>query len=76
MRKHALLTMAGILFGVLALAWVRPETPGGSTFLVVAAVAVANAIGALVPTRAKPAIATQPNSEAPPTSPNPTSGVE
>jgi hypothetical protein len=48
MRKHAILTLAGLVLGIAALAIIQPMTTGGATFLVGAAVLVTNAVGAFI----------------------------
>ena len=53
MRKYGILTTIGLLAGLLALAWLRPNTSAGATFLVVLCVIVANAAGGIV-SRVKP----------------------
>jgi len=47
MRKHIILTATGLLAGVLALAWLRPNTAAGATFLIFLSIVVVNAIGIL-----------------------------
>jgi uncharacterized membrane protein len=49
MQKHIVLSAIGLVLGLLALAWVRPETPSGATFLVLLVIAVVNAFGAFLP---------------------------
>jgi len=48
MRKHAILTAVGLLIGLLALAWVQPNTSAGATFLVLLGVVLVNAVGAIL----------------------------
>jgi hypothetical protein len=48
LRKHVILTFIGVVVAVTLVAWVRPETPGGTTFLVVVAILAVNAIGATI----------------------------
>jgi hypothetical protein len=45
MGKHVVLTVIGILIGLLALAWLRPNTSAGATFLLLMSVAIINALG-------------------------------
>jgi hypothetical protein len=48
MQKHLILTGAGLGLGLLALAWLRPNTSGGATLVVVLGVLLANTMGAVV----------------------------
>jgi hypothetical protein len=47
MQKHALLTLLGLILAALAVAWLRPNAIGGTAFVVVVSVLLANAIGAI-----------------------------
>ena len=47
MQKHALLTLLGLVLGALAVAWIQPNTNGGTTFVVVVSVLLVNAVGAI-----------------------------
>jgi hypothetical protein len=47
MQKHALLTLLGLVLAGLTVAWLRPNTIGGTTFVVVVSVLLVNAIGAI-----------------------------
>jgi multisubunit Na+/H+ antiporter MnhG subunit len=46
-QKHAVLTLFGLVFAAILVAWVRPNTTGGTTFLVVFAVLIVNAVGSM-----------------------------
>jgi multisubunit Na+/H+ antiporter MnhG subunit len=48
MQKHIVLSAIGLILGLLALAWVRPQTPSGATLLVLLVIAIVNAFGAFV----------------------------
>ena len=48
MRKHAILTAIGLAIGILAVAWVQPNS-AGATFLVALMIVIVNAIGAAMP---------------------------
>ena len=45
MQKHALLTVVGLVLAAAAVAWVQPNTNGGTTFIVVIIVMFVNAVG-------------------------------
>lgn len=47
MQKHALLTLFGLLLAALAVAWIQPNTNGGTTFVVVVMVLFTNAVGVI-----------------------------
>jgi hypothetical protein len=47
MQKHALLTLLGLVLAALTVAWIRPNTIGGTAFVVVVSVLLVNAIGAI-----------------------------
>jgi hypothetical protein len=47
MQKHALLTLFGLVLAALAVAWVQPNTNGGTAFVVVVTVLFVNAVGAI-----------------------------
>jgi multisubunit Na+/H+ antiporter MnhG subunit len=51
MQKHIVLTAVGLLLGLLALAWVRPNTSAGASLLLLVAIVVVNAVGALAALR-------------------------
>jgi TRAP-type uncharacterized transport system fused permease subunit len=53
MQKHAILTAVGLLLSILAVAWLEPNSAGGTTFVVVFLLLVVNALGAIV-IRARP----------------------
>jgi hypothetical protein len=48
LQKHALLTLFGLVLAALAVAWIQPNTNGGTAFVVVMMVLFANAVGAIV----------------------------
>ena len=48
MQRHIILTFIGVVLAIALVAWVRPETAGGTTFLVVIILLAVNAIGAIV----------------------------
>ena len=48
MQRHLILTFIGVVLAIALVAWVRPETVGGTTFLVVVVLLSVNAIGAIV----------------------------
>jgi hypothetical protein len=48
MREQAILAGVGLLLGVGAVAWIRPENPGGVALVIVVTIAVVNVTGALV----------------------------
>ena len=48
LQKHALLTLFGLVLAALAVAWLQPNTNGGTTFVVVIAVLFVNAVGGIV----------------------------
>lgn len=48
MQRHIILTFFGIVLAIALVAWVRPETTGGTAFLVVITLLAVNAIGAIV----------------------------
>lgn len=52
-QKHAILTAIGLVLSILAVAWLQPNSTGGTTFTVVFMLLVVNALGALV-IRARP----------------------
>jgi hypothetical protein len=52
-QKHAILTAVGLLLSILAVAWLEPNSVGGTTFVVVFLLLVVNALGAIV-IRARP----------------------
>lgn len=47
MQQHALLTLFGLILAALVVAWIQPNTNGGTTFLVVVVLLLANAFGAI-----------------------------
>jgi len=51
MQKHVVLTAVGLLLGLLALAWVRPDTSAGASLLMLITIVVANAVGVLAALR-------------------------
>ena len=53
MQKHAILTAVGLLLSILAVAWLEPNSAGGTTFVVVFLLLVVNSLGAIV-IRARP----------------------
>jgi TRAP-type uncharacterized transport system fused permease subunit len=52
-QKHAILTAVGLLLSILAVAWLEPNSAGGTTFVVVFLLLVVNALGAIL-FRARP----------------------
>ena len=52
-QKHAILTAVGLLLSVVAVAWLEPNSTGGTTFVVVFLLLAVNAIGAML-IRARP----------------------
>ena len=48
MQKHILLTFAGVLLAIVLVAWIKPLSTGGTTFIVVVTLLAVNAVGALV----------------------------
>ena len=48
MQRHVILTFIGVVLAIALVAWVRPETAGGTTFLVVIILLAVNAVGAIV----------------------------
>jgi hypothetical protein len=48
MQKHAVLTLLGLVIAALIVAWIRPNTNGGTAFLVVVTILLVNAIGAAI----------------------------
>jgi hypothetical protein len=52
-QKHAILTAVGLLLSIVAVAWLEPNSTGGTTFVVVFLLLVVNALGAIV-IRARP----------------------
>jgi multisubunit Na+/H+ antiporter MnhG subunit len=48
MQKHVVLTAVGLLLGLLALAWVQPNTSGGASLLILVTIIVVNAVGVVV----------------------------
>jgi len=47
MLKHASLTLIGLVLGALLVFWIRPETDGGTAFLVVVGMLFSNVVGAI-----------------------------
>ena len=52
-QKHAILTAVGLFLSILAVAWLEPNSAGGTTFVVVFLLLVVNALGAIL-IRARP----------------------
>ena len=52
-QKHAILTAVGLLLAIVAVAWLEPNSAGGTTFVVVFLLLVVNALGAIL-IRARP----------------------
>lgn len=48
MQTHIVSTCAGVLIAILLVAWIRPLSAGGTTFIVVVTLLAVNAVGALV----------------------------
>ena len=46
-RKHTILTAVGAILSVAAVAWLQPNSAGGTTFVVVFLLLIVNAVGAL-----------------------------
>lgn len=59
--RHLELTAAGLLVGLLVLAWIRPSTPAGATMVLALVIIFVNAVGALVfaVSSARPAVPRQ-----------------
>jgi hypothetical protein len=47
LQKHAFLTLSGLVLAALAVAWIQPNTTGGTTFVVVIMVLFMNVVGAI-----------------------------
>jgi hypothetical protein len=47
LQKHAILTAIGTILAVAAVAWLEPNTAGGTTFVVVFLLVIVNAVGAI-----------------------------
>jgi hypothetical protein len=66
LQKHALLTLFGLVLAALAVAWIQPNTTGGTTFVVVVMVLFVNVTGAIaIRSRTKKGGAAKPSAEAP-----------
>jgi hypothetical protein len=52
-QKHAILTAIGLVLSIAAIAWLEPNSNGGTTFVVVFLLIVVNAVGAVF-VRARP----------------------
>jgi len=52
-QKHAILTAIGLVLSILAVAWLEPNSTGGTTFIVVFLLLMVNALGAII-VRARP----------------------
>lgn len=48
LSRHALATLIGLILAALAVAWIRPLTAGGTTFIVVLMLLFVNAIGGIL----------------------------
>jgi hypothetical protein len=48
LQKHAILTAVGLILSILAVAWLQPNSAGGTTFVVVFLLLVVNAVGAVI----------------------------
>jgi hypothetical protein len=60
MRKFALLTLVGLLLAAVAVWWIRPNTNGGTAFVVVASILLVNVVGIAIRPRRKQGQAVQP----------------
>jgi hypothetical protein len=52
-QKHAILTAVGLVLSIVAIAWLQPNSNGGTTFVVVFLLLLVNAVGAIF-VRARP----------------------
>jgi hypothetical protein len=50
MQKHAVLTLMGLLLAAASVAWLQPNTNGGTAFVVVISVLLVNLIGLFLKT--------------------------
>jgi hypothetical protein len=48
LQKHAILTAVGLVLSILAVAWLQPNSTGGTTLVVVFLLIVVNAVGAII----------------------------
>jgi hypothetical protein len=46
-QKHAILTAVGLVLSIVAIAWLQPNSNGGTTFVVVFLLLLVNAVGAI-----------------------------
>ena len=46
-QRHAILTAIGAILSVAAVAWLQPNSAGGTTFVVVFLLLIVNAVGAI-----------------------------
>jgi hypothetical protein len=52
-QKHAILTAVGLVLSIVAIAWLQPNSNGGTTFVVVFLLLLVKAVGAIF-VRARP----------------------
>jgi hypothetical protein len=51
LKKHVIVSAFGLVLGLLALAWLRPDNSGGTTLVLLLIVTVLNAVALLIPLR-------------------------
>ena len=47
LQKHIFVTVIGIVLSIIAVAWLQPQSAGGTTLVVVFLVLLVNAVGAI-----------------------------